>query len=183
MSDAGCDPGYRFDDLANLARRVRTDFHAELAVFTAEQLDEVLPDDLRKYFGTTEDFRREPAGARPHALLAGVFYEDSLREHPPGTVLVVLKPGLSGDEPIDVVQYQREHEAFPHEPTIDQFFDEAQWESYRRLGEHIASRIFEDVREAGVWRPLDFRKPPLENIRWRGAARSLGMGGAIAEMS
>lgn len=181
LCDAGCDPGYRFDDLANLARRVRTDFHAELAIFTGEQLDDVLPADLRGYFGTVEDFRKEAPAARPHALLAGIFYDDSRREHPPATVMVVLKPGLSNDEPVDVVQYQREHAAFPHESTLDQFFDEAQWESYRRLGEHIASRIFEDVREPGVcepgvWQPLDFCRPPLEKIRWRGATRSLGLG-------
>ena len=73
--------------------------------------------------------------------------------------------------PADVVARARRHPAFPHESTADQFFDEAQWESYRRLGEHIASRVFEDV--AGGWRPLDFCQPPLAGIRWRGASRTL----------
>ena len=27
---------------------------------------------------------------------------------------------------------------------MDQFFDEAQWESYRKLGELIAERVFSD---------------------------------------
>ncbi len=171
MCDAGCDPDYSFTDLANLARRVRLDFDAELAVFTDEQLDRVLPTDLRPYFGTIEDFGRPQSGVKPHALLAGVFYDDPMRERSPGSVIVVLKPSLSGDEPIDVVEYQKEHERFPQEPTSDQFFDEAQWESYRRLGEHVASRVFEDV--AGGWRPLDFCPPPLAGIRWRGASRTL----------
>jgi hypothetical protein len=171
MCDAGCDPGYTFADLANLARRVRLDFDAELAVFTGEQLDRVLPADLRLYFGTVEDFVRPHEGVQPHALLAGVFYEDPMRERPPGSVIVILKPSLWGDEPPDVVEYRKAHERFPQEPTTDQFFDEAQWESYRRLGEHIASRVFEDV--AGGWRPLDFCRPPLAGIRWRGASRAL----------
>ncbi len=172
MSDAGCDPGYVFADLANLARRVRLDFDAELAVFTREQLDQVLPGDLRAYFGTIEDFDPRRGGTKPHALLAGVFYEDPRRERPPGSVLVILKPSVSGDEPPDVVEYQKEHERFPQEPTADQFFDEAQWESYRRLGEHVASRVFEDV--VGGWRPLDFCPPPSAGIRWRGASPALG---------
>ena len=31
---------------------------------------------------------------------------------------------------------------FPQQSTADQFFDEAQWESYRRLGEYVAQRLF-----------------------------------------
>ena len=36
------------------------------------------------------------------------------------------------------------HPEFPHESTINQFFDEAQWESYRSLGQHAATLLFED---------------------------------------
>jgi hypothetical protein len=31
---------------------------------------------------------------------------------------------------------------FPHQSTADQFFDEAQFEAYRCLGEHIGEDIF-----------------------------------------
>jgi hypothetical protein len=31
---------------------------------------------------------------------------------------------------------------FPQETTLDQFFDEAQWESYRKLGSHIGDKLF-----------------------------------------
>jgi len=30
---------------------------------------------------------------------------------------------------------------FPHHPTSDQFFDESQFESYRRLGLHVVEEI------------------------------------------
>ena len=33
---------------------------------------------------------------------------------------------------------------FPQETTADQFFDEAQWESYRKLGLVIGTLIFEE---------------------------------------
>ena len=34
----------------------------------------------------------------------------------------------------------------------DQFFDEGQWESYRCLGEHISTNLFQRA-EAGTWSP------------------------------
>jgi hypothetical protein len=36
---------------------------------------------------------------------------------------------------LDLRQYQATHPAFPQEPTADQFFDDQQWESYRKLGQ------------------------------------------------
>lgn len=32
--------------------------------------------------------------------------------------------------------YKKTHNAFPHESTIDQWFSESQFESYRKLGYH-----------------------------------------------
>lgn len=49
---------------------------------------------------------------------------------------------MIGDEPPDVAQYHRAHLPFPQETTAGQFFDEAQWESYRMLGYHIALEVF-----------------------------------------
>jgi hypothetical protein len=54
---------------------------------------------------------------------------------------VYVKPTLVGDEPADVLNYHAQHASFPHESTADQFFDEAQWEAYRRLGEVIADKV------------------------------------------
>jgi hypothetical protein len=59
-------------------------------------------------------------------------------------LLLYLKATLTGDESADVAEYRALHPEFPHESTINQFFDEAQWESYRRLGEHVASPLFAD---------------------------------------
>ena len=52
--------------------------------------------------------------------------------------LVYLKNSLTGDEPAPVTNYRASNPAFPHESTVDQFFDDAQFESYRALGVHIA---------------------------------------------
>lgn len=56
-------------------------------------------------------------------------------------VLVYVKPRLVGSEPGDVRNYIAIHPDFPHQPTTDQWFDEAQFESYRALGSHIACQI------------------------------------------
>jgi hypothetical protein len=51
--------------------------------------------------------------------------------------LIYLKNSLTGDEPEPVLNYKSDHKEFPHETTVDQFFDDAQFESYRALGVHI----------------------------------------------
>ncbi|WP_241269947.1 patatin-like phospholipase family protein [Caballeronia sp. M1242] len=49
--------------------------------------------------------------------------------------LVYMKPCIYGNEPLDIRQYAEKHPDFPHESTADQFFNESQFESYRKLGE------------------------------------------------
>ena len=148
----------------------RLDFGAEITFLSqpelsGEQIDTEeklsLPEGLRPYFGDLEALRRGkwtnnevpyPAApdnksfaievdrdrvSRAHAALARVKYADNDET----AWLVYVKATLMGDEPADVVQYHRAHPAFPQEPTADQFFDERQWESYRRLGLHVGRRV------------------------------------------
>lgn len=119
-------------------------------------------------YGTLEELRRgrwveepvpDPKGSRSvsfklsnivrtslkHAALAGVYYlddRDSSGEPKLNSFLILLKPTLTSDEPADVLEYHNSHPSFLHESTANQSFDEAQWESYRRLGQHIAEMIF-----------------------------------------
>lgn len=92
--------------------------------------------------------------------------------------LIYLKNSLSGDEPAPVLNYKRSCVDFPHESTADQFFDDAQFESYRALGVHIAEHAFgswisdPDVKRAlaheprsperiGPWQDLVIRHSPF----------------------
>jgi hypothetical protein len=50
--------------------------------------------------------------------------------------LVYIKSTFTGDEPIDIREYKMQNLEFPQQSTADQFFDEAQFESYRKLGYH-----------------------------------------------
>lgn len=49
--------------------------------------------------------------------------------------MLYVKLAVTGTEPAHVLDYRREHPEFPHQSTGDQCFDEAQFESYRALGE------------------------------------------------
>jgi len=188
VADCGMDRAGDFADLGNLVRKARIDFNAEIE-FMANPADFKLPGTgqaktkaLLSCFGPLNALRAqplEPCGAPPgmhlapnanslgyagkHFALARVKYHDD-----PGdtqndeSILIVLKPGLTGDEALDLLQYHRAHPDFPHECTSDQFFDEAQWESYRRLGLHIGRQLLRasnnklqtllDLSENKAWR-------------------------------
>lgn len=163
--DAEQDADYRLEGLANLVRKARLDFHAEIRFLTLEQLDAALGKEspARAFVGTLDQLRRGswtpekgacggPSGkldreersgfSLAYAALAQVEYADTADP----SWLLYVKPALTGCEPIDLLEYHSSHADFPHESTVDQFFDEAQWESYRRLGEHIATQLFEGVK-------------------------------------
>lgn len=155
LSDCGQDPHYTFTDLSNLTLKARIDLSAEIRTFTRAELNWFFSmradlKDLRDSFGTKEDFSEPKEGKRPHALLAWVFYDGAHVSNPEseaarkraGSIMVIVKPALSGDEPMDLQHFSRQFADFPQQSTGDQFFDEAQWESYRKLGEHVGLQLF-----------------------------------------
>ncbi|MFN3570022.1 MAG: hypothetical protein ACK4VX_07090 [Polaromonas sp.] len=142
-SDNGADPCYQFDDLMHLVRRVRVDFGAEAVIRSAGEIGGLTG------FGTPEAFREaQKAGeAMPYAVWLELYYDreqgrprDTANE-PPDSVVIFIKPALSEGLPGDVGHYARTHPSFPQETTADQFFDEAQWESYRALGQVLSARL------------------------------------------
>lgn len=154
--DNGADPKYEFPDVQNLARRVRVDFGADVQFLDAVRLDEFVDAWLepdagdRALFGSAEDFRaaarRDGLGCcEPTdlcALLAIVRHSRSqCGGQPRRTLLLVIKPTVARFASADVRLYARDNPEFPQQTTADQFFDEAQWESYRRLGFEVGHRL------------------------------------------
>ena len=134
VCDDGCDPRRTLDDFGNLVRKARIDFDAEIRAFDAEDIAQHVPAPMRPHIGTLEELQRiDPVtGVSPRAaVLAWVKYAD--RAEP--SVLLLLKPTMTGRESVDVLDYHAQHPEFPQESTMDQFFDEAQWESYNKLGQ------------------------------------------------
>ncbi|MGL4542703.1 MAG: hypothetical protein ACRCUI_09360, partial [Polymorphobacter sp.] len=148
-SDNGEDGKRIFDDLANLVRKARIDFGAEISFEDGPALDALFKDDpvLRAVFRAVPQLASdEVADDTAVAMLARIQY----REGGSGS-LVVIKPRLAGATPLDLQSYRHKNEAFPQQPTIDQFFDEAQWESYYRLGKLLGSRVF--APSTNGWHP------------------------------
>ena len=154
LIDAEADPDYAYNGLLLLTRKARIDFGTTIRFLNAKELDAKLDASCRPHFGTLDDLRR-PADrsglSKVHAALATVEYPD----HSAGDLLY-LKPTLTGDEAPDVLDYHSRNPDFPHQPTADQSFDEAQWESHRALGLHIGNAIFQPrARRSNGWRPAD----------------------------
>ena len=78
-------------------------------------------------------FKDYPANST-HAVFGTVVYPEDPSN--PGHILYI-KASLTGDEPADLLNFRRQHPSFPDDTTLNQFFTESQFESYRRLGQHI----------------------------------------------
>jgi hypothetical protein len=142
--------------LANAMRRVHIDFGAEIEFLSPVELQNLvanwkgeppnsaLPLSVVDAIGTLDDLR-SPRGShsRKHAAVACVRYSGTNAP----SVLLYVKASMTGDEPLDVLEYRRQHQHFPHQSVLDQVLDDAQWESYRALGQHCADPLFS---EAGV---------------------------------
>ena len=143
ISDAGCDQDSTFQDLGNAIRKIRIDFGIDIDI----NLSPLQPN-AQKHV------------QRHYAV--GTIHYDRIDSVAPKGVLIYVKPSLTGNESADVQEYAAHHKDFPHEPTSDQFFDESQFESYRRLGEHIALKIF-DSEIAGQTMSLEHTFHALED--------------------
>ena len=61
-------------------------------------------------------------------------------------LFVYVKLSMSDPEIFDLWQYRTTHPSFPHDPTVNQFFDVDQFESYRELGFRIGVKLCEDLQ-------------------------------------
>jgi len=143
--DNGQDENYNFDDLSRLIRMARIDFGHRIDFLDADQLDERLGADpeLRAQFGSLEELaNREKRKGGPLAALAAIRYQEPGGSADSEGTLLLIKPRFSGDGPHDLLRYSELNATFPQQSTLDQFFDEAQWESYYQLGQMISNRVF-----------------------------------------
>ena len=144
--DDGADPNYTFEDLANLMRLARIDFGAEFSLLEPEPAFEAFDTAGLRLGGNAEDclvtrpndLNQPPGTGKQCALAYRVEYAGSVDT----TLLLVIKPRLVEGAPLDLFEYRSKSAPFPQETTFDQFFDEAQWESYRKLGAWTGDRLF-----------------------------------------
>jgi len=123
--DGGEDPKFELGDLANAVRKVRIDlgiqieFRNENHIQTGNNLQAV------------------------YCAIADIRYRDIDGANAQDGELIYLKPAVRRSEAIDVQHYSATHPDFPNQTTADQFFNEEQFESYRKLGVTMVQEIMD----------------------------------------
>jgi hypothetical protein len=123
--DSGMDPKFGFEDLGNAVRKCQVDFGVRIDIDTKASVPAQ---------GTGKSLY--------HCGVGRIHYEKADPDEISG-YLLYIKPSLTGNEPVDIMQYASVHPEFPHQTTTDQWFDESQFEAYRKLGHYIATTVLE----------------------------------------
>jgi hypothetical protein len=140
VSDAGQDKDLAFGDLSNAVRKIRIDLGISIEF-----------EDL-KCLRLRNTKRRDPDRGGPCYTIGRIRYSEAdkpvakLHEDVHDGIIIYLKPGFRGDETADIVGYAASSTDFPHETTVDQWFSESQFESYRNLGYAIMGRAHRDEK-------------------------------------
>jgi hypothetical protein len=134
--DGDQDAARGFEDLGNAVRKIWIDLGVQITfeaspLLTADK-DAKLDEIPYLAVGTIRYLSDDP---------------DAAGKAPKGQILYI-KPVVRGDESAaDVIAYKRANPAFPAQSTAEQWFDESQFESYRRLGHLMTERI---IKATGV---------------------------------
>ncbi|SFO94170.1 Patatin-like phospholipase [Variovorax sp. OK605] len=124
--DGESDPASTFEGQLTLIRHAQIDFGIRLE----PRFDDIRLDPKSQF-------------SRTHFHLFRIHYPcvgvDEVEEI---GLMLYLKLSLTGDETEFLKRYRAIHPAFPHQSTLDQFYDEEQFEAYRQLGIHVAEGAF-----------------------------------------
>jgi hypothetical protein len=121
--------------------------------------------------GAFDKLRLDQGFTKSHFTVGKITYPaDKDRKLPEeGGWLLYLRSSVDGDEDPIISNYRKGQgrERFPNETTADQFFDEHQFEAYRRLGLHIGDfafrALFGEDRFDQAQNPGDMLSVKLEN--------------------
>jgi len=144
VCDADADGDYAFGDLGGAIRKCREDIGVEITLVTDSLRPKSPKGDGANGGAGNGSNGGDETFCASHWAIGLIHYECVDPDATPG-ILVYLKTSLTGDEPSDVLNYHREHADFPHQTTADQWFTESQFESYRRLGQHVVEKLFEGL--------------------------------------
>jgi hypothetical protein len=142
LVDSDADGDFEFEDLGNALRKIEIDFG--------------VPIRFPKYPGGLP-MKRGIDGSNVYYALGDIYYncvdsnpESACSSEQQGIHngrILYIKPCLNGSEPQGIRAYAKTHSDFPHESTINQFFNEAQFESYRSLGSWEFASIVDEFSQ------------------------------------
>ncbi|HTW51567.1 MAG TPA: patatin-like phospholipase family protein [Stellaceae bacterium] len=136
--DAGQDASRGYADLGNAVRKIWIDLGIRVTFDNSPLLkaDKDAKPDGVPYFaiGTVNYLSDPPVDIRQA--------DGSVVQGLAKGKILYLKAVVRGDEgAADVIAYKRANKPFPDQSTADQWFDESQFEAYRRLGQLMVERI------------------------------------------
>jgi hypothetical protein len=123
--DGEADPTFTFQGLMTLVRHAQIDFGVQII----PKLDEIRPDPNTGY-------------SKCHFHLCRIHYPKAIGHAEGIGLLLYIKLSVTGNESELIKRYRINNPDFPHQSTLDQFFDQEQFEAYRQLGVHAAEVLF-----------------------------------------
>jgi len=132
--DADADEACSLADLGNAVRKAEIDFGIRVA----------MQEPMRVYSRARLEVDAELSVAARGFAYGRIDYGDGDED---GGELLYIKPSFLAKIPADVRAYGAEHKTFPHESTLDQWFSESQFESYRMLGRYQMAELLGDAVE------------------------------------
>lgn len=141
VCDAGADPTFSFSDLNTVRRRIGADFGAYIHFEEGHDPKQLIPARLKESSPGHAGYAVDADMAKTGHLLGRIQYAD-------GTTgaLVYIKTTMVDTVSFGVKAYKGTFPDFPDESTVDQFFDVAQFDAYRELGQHLGTRMLEDTK-------------------------------------
>ena len=133
--DAGCDKEFEFEDLGNAVRKVALDLGVRITFYGLSAMQ----------FRVTKTDLDLPLAPPVHAV-GTIHYREADGGGEDGIILY-LKPSFHGNRihNVGIRNYAAANKDFPHQSTGDQWFSEAQFESYRALGFETADGILREL--------------------------------------
>jgi hypothetical protein len=168
--DNGQDEDFNFCDLEILIRTARTDIGMEVQVVDHDRFPKNFESIKEHFLNGAEGDWRTHARDKTNPGFALLLKASDIPRRVNGVWkrrrggdvwLVWLKPKCFSGLPSDIATYADVHPEFPQQSTGNQFFDEAQWESYRRLGFEMGRRLFAKRDPFDRFLPVLNPKPPM----------------------
>jgi len=143
LSDGGADPDATFDDFGNAIERIRVDFGITIRFYNPEfDLSGVLPGSSAASSENADRLYDDKYQLSQRGFAIGdIVYPDAGTEKAFVGRFVYIKASLTRNLPGDLYAYKLANPSYPNQPTVDQFFDERQFEAYRELGYQLTRQM------------------------------------------
>lgn len=164
LSDAGCDPDFKFEDLGNAVRKISIDLGVTI--------DFPDLDKLRARIAAGA-----PPRPGPYCTVGRINYDAADGAGSGKGYILYIKPSYHGTEGAGIVAYANNNPAFPHDSTANQWFDETLFESYRSLGQEITDQVLAEWPgdlDLWEWLALKYEGPDTTDMVETGNTKGHG---------